>query len=56
MVLPFLYLVAALIKRSEKTPAAVQAASASYTPAVSTPVVQPEIKPVETEKKPEPLE
>ncbi|MEA4913851.1 MAG: hypothetical protein VB061_04715 [Christensenella sp.] len=45
MVLPFLYLLAALIKRSEKKPVTV-------TPAPQ-PVVQPDIKPAESEKTPE---
>ena len=41
MVLPFLYLLAALLKRSEKKPVAIPAQSAPYVP-VAQPVVNPE--------------
>ena len=51
MVLPFLYLLAALIKRSEKKPAA--APSATVTSPAPQPVIQPESKTVEPEKTPE---
>ena len=51
MVLPFLYLLAALIKRSEKKPAA--APSATVTSPAPQPVIQPESKPAEPEKTPE---
>jgi len=55
MVLPFLYLLAALLKRSEKKPAVV-AAPVAATPApqpVPQPAPQPENKPAEPEKKAE---
>ena len=46
MILPFLYLLAALIKRSEKKPAALaQTESAASTAPPSQPVVLPESKP-----------
>ncbi len=41
MVLPFLYLLAALLKRSEKKPVAIPVQSAPYVP-VAQPVVNPE--------------
>lgn len=51
MILPFLYLLAALLKRSEKKPAVV-AAPVVVTPAPQ-PAPQPESKPAEPEKKAE---
>ncbi len=48
MLLPFLYLLAALIKRSEKKP--VPAATVAATTPVTQPVIQQESKPVEPEK------
>ena len=51
MILPFLYLLAALLKRSEKKPA-VTAAPVTATPAPQ-PAPQPESKPAEPEKKAE---
>lgn len=57
MVLPFLYLLAALIKRSERSPAAIPADSAPYFPVAPAPAPQPaeqpESKPAEPETKPE---
>ena len=51
MVLPFLYLIAALLKRSEKSPA-VPVSNTAYVP-VPQPVPTPEPKPAEPENKPE---
>ena len=51
MILPFLYLLAALLKRSEKKPAVI-AAPVAVTPAPQ-PAPQPESKPTEPEKKTE---
>ena len=51
MVLPFLYLIAALLKRSEKSPA-VPVSNTGYVPAPQ-PVSTPEPKPAEPENKPE---
>ena len=48
MLLPFLYLLAALIKRSEKKP--VPASTVAATTPVTQPVIQQESKPVEPEK------
>lgn len=59
MILPFLYLLAALLKRSEKkptvsaTPMAVKPAPRPATQVAPQPVIQPEIKPSEPEKTPE---
>jgi len=51
MVLPFLYLIAALLKRSEKSPA-VPVSNTVYAPAPQ-PAAAPEPKPAEPESKPE---
>jgi len=63
MVLPFLYLIAALVKRSEKKPVTVLASNAPYVPSapqpatqpapIPQPMAQPESKPTEPETKPE---
>jgi len=59
MVLPFLYLIAALVKRSEKKPVTVLASNTPYAPTapqpapIPQPVAQAESKPAEPEKKPE---
>ena len=52
MILPFLYLLASLLKRSEKKPA-VPVSPAQAAPAQAVPAPQPESKPVEPEKKSE---
>ncbi len=56
MVLPFLYLVAALLKRSEKNPVTAPVETAAYVPSVPVtpqPAKQPESKPAEPQAKPE---